>query len=84
VENCAILYPTPFFDARIWNGDTGVVLNGQNNTLRKHIHPDLASHILQTHPSRSAVLFCCIHIHLVWLLEKQHTSRRANNRPVIE
>ncbi|VGO18357.1 DNRLRE domain-containing protein [Pontiella sulfatireligans] len=35
VEDCSILHPTPFFDAAIWQGDDGVELHGQNNTIRR-------------------------------------------------
>ena len=35
VENCTILYPTPFFDSVIWKGGYGVELHGQNNTIRQ-------------------------------------------------
>jgi PKD repeat protein len=35
VEDCTILYPTPFFDAAIWKGYDGVELHGRYNTLRK-------------------------------------------------
>ena len=35
VENCRILYPTPYFDQKIWGGDDGVELDGSYNTVRR-------------------------------------------------
>ncbi|VGO18356.1 DNRLRE domain-containing protein [Pontiella sulfatireligans] len=35
IENCRFMYPTPFWDTKIWGVDGGVFIKGSNNTVRE-------------------------------------------------